>query len=82
MVLNHWFRWEFIQNFTLKTLNLKVDKWSKMVGIDEQKNLIQDWLDKRQFLVLIFYLTPAGVLTADRESPPSSKTKVTPTLMI
>merc|ERR1711947_17365 len=56
-------------------LNLKNDKWSKMVGLDDQKNLIQDWLDKRNLLVLIFYLTPAGVLTADQDSPPSSKTK-------
>ena len=70
------FRWNFIQNFTLKTLNLKNDKWSKMVGLDDQKNLIQDWLDKRNLLVLIFYLTPAGVLIADQDSPPSSKTKV------
>ena len=46
------------------------------VGQDEQKNLIQDFLDKRNMMTLVLYLTPAGVLTADEESPPSSKTKV------
>ena len=46
------------------------------IGQDEQKNLIQDFLDKRNMMTLVLYLTPAGVLTADEESPPSSKTKV------
>ena len=58
-------------------MNLKVDKWSKLIGNDDQKNLIVDWLEKKHIVKLVFYLTPAGQLTADYEAPPSSKTKVT-----
>ena len=57
-------------------MNLKVDKWSKLIGNDDQKNLIVDWLEKKHIVKLVFYLTPAGQLTADYEAPPSSKTKV------
>lgn len=70
------FRIDFLQDYVLKSMNLKVDKWSKMIGNDDQKNLIVDWLEKRHILKLVFFLTPAGQLTADYESPPSSKTKV------
>ena len=59
-------------------MNLKVDKWSKLIGNDDQKNLIVDWLEKKHIMKLVFYLTPAGQLTADYEAPPSSKTKVFP----
>ena len=41
------FRWDFIQKFTLMTLNIKQDKWAKMTGQDDQRNLILDFFEKK-----------------------------------
>ena len=69
------FRWDFFQDFTLRTLNLKADKWGKLLGNDDQKQLILDFLEKKDKLWLIITAQGSGALTASEIPPESSKTK-------
>ena len=39
-------RVDFIQEYTLKTLRLKPDKWSRMVVSDEQRTYINNFVEK------------------------------------
>jgi len=39
-------RYDFIQDYTLKSLRLKSDKWARMTISDEQRNYIIRFLDK------------------------------------
>ena len=73
--LNDSFRWEYLQSKTLKTLNVKVDKWNKMAQNEEQKVVIQDFLDKLEVFAVIIYATPAGQLLPSYEFPTSIKQK-------
>uniref|UniRef100_H2ZKA8 AAA+ ATPase domain-containing protein n=1 Tax=Ciona savignyi TaxID=51511 RepID=H2ZKA8_CIOSA len=70
-------RWDFLQSKTLKTLNLKVDKWAKMIMQEESKILVQEFLDKTDYFCLLIYLTPAGQLNPSYEFPTSIKQKGT-----
>ena len=38
-------RIDFIQDFTLRSLRLKPDKWLRMVVSDEQRGFIQNFVD-------------------------------------
>ena len=69
------FRWDFFQNYTLRTLNLKIDKWGKFIGNDDMKQIVVDFMEKKDKQCLVIYLTPGGALCADEEAPESSKTK-------
>jgi hypothetical protein len=42
MVLQHW-----VQEFTLKSLRLKPDKWARMVVSDEQRNFINNFIERQ-----------------------------------
>jgi len=39
-------RLDFIQDFTLKTLRLKPDKWARMTISDEQRNYINHFIER------------------------------------
>ncbi len=39
-------RYDFIQDYTLKSLRLKSDKWVRMVISDEQRSYIVNFLDR------------------------------------
>ena len=39
-------RVDFIQEYTLKTLRLKPDKWSRMVVSDEQRCFITSFIER------------------------------------
>jgi dynein heavy chain len=39
-------RMEFLQEFTLKSLRLKPDKWARMVVSDEQRNFINNFIER------------------------------------
>ena len=39
-------RFDFIQDFTLKSLRLKPDKWSRMLVSDEQRTFLSNFVDR------------------------------------
>ena len=39
------FRYQFIRDYTLKTLRLKLEKWNKLWIIDEQRSLITKFVE-------------------------------------
>ncbi len=39
-------RYDFLQDFTLKSLRLKPDKWSRMIVSDEQRNFITNFVER------------------------------------
>jgi hypothetical protein len=39
-------RYDFLQDYTLKSLRLKSDKWARMIISDEQRNYILHFLDR------------------------------------
>ena len=41
----YFFRYQFIRDYTLKTLRLKVDKWSKLWGSDEQRHILKQFVE-------------------------------------
>ncbi len=40
------FRMEFIQDYTLKSLRLKPDKWNKLIISDEQRTFINNFIER------------------------------------
>ena len=59
-------RMDFLQEFTLKSLRLKPDKWSRMVVSDEQRNFINNFIERtsRQvlsFVCVFFYVSLYGL---------------------
>ena len=52
-------RVEFLQDFTLKSMRLKIDKWNKIVVHDEQ----------RQYLQVVPFILYTFVYTIGQEEP-------------
>ena len=52
----------FLAEYVLKTFNQKTDKWTKIYNIEENKILINDFLEKTDCSLLIFTCTAAGSL--------------------
>ena len=50
-------RVDFIQEYTLKTLRLKPDKWSRMVVSDEQRTYINNFVEKGTYVLKIIIKT-------------------------
>ena len=47
-------RLDFLQDFTLKSLRLKPDKWARMVVSDEQRTFISNFVDRPSPQVIIY----------------------------
>ena len=41
-------RYDFIQDFTLKSLRLKPDKWVRMMVSDEQRNFVTNFVERER----------------------------------
>jgi dynein heavy chain len=52
----------FVADYVLKTLKLKSDKFAKMYGVDENKQLVHDFFDKADIQILVIQYTAAGAL--------------------
>ncbi len=39
-------RYDFLQDFTLRSLRLKPDKWARMLVSDEQRNFITNFVER------------------------------------
>lgn len=69
-------RVEFMAVYLLKTLKLKSDKWTKMYAIEDNKVLIQEFLDKNEQSLLVFILNSSGTLVVQYNYPNQLKNKV------
>ncbi|XP_043925657.1 dynein axonemal heavy chain 9 [Protopterus annectens] len=68
-------RYEFLENYVLKTFKLKADRWQKCISTDEYQQILQSFLDKNEHSLLVVSLTSAGQLIPSFEFPSSSKNK-------
>ena len=68
-------RFDYISEYILKTFKLKPDKWSKLLGSEEYKQVIIDFFDKPDKPQLIVTLTAAGQLEPGYEFPTGGKNK-------
>ncbi|XP_063817028.1 dynein axonemal heavy chain 9 isoform X3 [Pseudophryne corroboree] len=68
-------RLQFVEEYVLKTLKLKPDRWQKCISSEENKIILQAFLEKADQLVLIIILNPAGLLVPVLEFPNSFKNK-------
>ena len=68
-------RFEFISDYTLKSMKLKADKWAKLQGNDEYRQTIMDFLEKQEYNILIIFQNSAGQLQPSFDFPQSMKAK-------
>jgi dynein heavy chain len=68
-------RIEFMALYVLKTLKLKNDKWTKLYALDENKVIIQEFLEKSDNNLLVFTMNAAQLLAMSYSYPSSIKTK-------
>ena len=68
-------RVEFMALYLLKTLKLKNDKWTKMYGSEENKVIIQEFLDKSDNNIIVFSINSSGILQPATTFPSSVKAK-------
>ena len=68
-------RTEFIAEYVLKTLRVKGDKFTKMYGLEENKQLFMDFFEKPEILQFIVSANPAGGLSVSTQWPDKLKTK-------
>lgn len=68
-------RLEFLQNYTLMSLRLKLEKWTKFLSVDEYKQQVVDFLSLADSMVLVISTNPAGQLYATSGFPAILKNK-------
>ncbi|XP_071954573.1 dynein beta chain, ciliary-like [Antedon mediterranea] len=66
-------RLDFIAEYILKCYKLKPDKWAKCIGVEEQKILMMEFLEKAEHQQLIITMNSAGLLTPAYEFPAALK---------
>ncbi|XP_022235142.1 dynein beta chain, ciliary-like, partial [Limulus polyphemus] len=68
-------RLEFIYSYIELSLKIKPDKWTKMLSVEDNKQLIMDFLDKADRHTLIFADSGSGQLTPLSDFPSILKAK-------
>ncbi|XP_075210990.1 dynein heavy chain at 93AB [Lycorma delicatula] len=68
-------RLEFLGNFVQKTLKLKPEKWSRLLATEEFRNVVMDFLDKPEPVLLIVLQNNAAQLIPATSFPVSLKSK-------
>lgn len=68
-------RLEYMESVTSLILKFKPDKWSKMIGMEENMALFTDFFEKPDVLVLVLTLNPAGMIIPCLGFPASLKSK-------
>ena len=61
-------------NFVLH-LQVRSEKWSKMISQEENMKIIQNFIDKADFRVFVIYLTTSGLLVPINSFPSSTRNK-------
>lgn len=62
-------RFQYLSEIILKTFKLKPDKWAKLLGNDEHKQVIADFFEKSDDHIICIELTNAGALIPSYEFP-------------
>lgn len=68
-------RIEFMALYLLKTLKQKSDKWIKMYALEENKIMIQEFLDKSDNNILVFSINTSGLIWPSLNYPTQVKSK-------
>ena len=68
-------RLEALSQYTLKTIKQKPDKWAKMMGLEENVMMINEFLEKPEIRLLVIFANQQGLLTPSKLFPNSTKTK-------
>ncbi|GCC26775.1 hypothetical protein chiPu_0005195 [Chiloscyllium punctatum] len=68
-------RWGFLQDYVLKALKLKAERWQKCTGTEEHRLVIQEFVENSEQTVLVLSLNPAGHLVPSLHFPNLSKNK-------
>ena len=69
-------RLEFLQDYTLKSLRLKPDKWSKLIISDEQRNYMMNFLDRDLPQEIVISQNIGGQLQVHTDWPSPLRNKV------
>ncbi|CBY35186.1 unnamed protein product, partial [Oikopleura dioica] len=67
--------WDFFEDVVLKTLSIKVDKWTKLVQNEDYRKDFLEFLEKRDRVWIGVLLLPSGQLATVFEPPSTSKNK-------
>jgi len=68
-------RIEFVAEYSLKSLKIKSDKWTKMFAQDENRQICIDFFDKGDNQCLILAINAGGGLAVSTEWPSQFKQK-------
>lgn len=65
----------FVGSYVLKTMRLKDEKWQKLMGNEELKMIVMEWVKRAPVRRLIVTLSNAGALIPTHYFPTTSKGK-------
>lgn len=68
-------RLEYLEGVASLILKFKPDKWSKLIGAEENMALFTEFFEKPDILVLVLTLSPAGMIIPCLGFPASLKSK-------
>ena len=68
-------RMEFLQEYSLKTMKLKPDKWAKMMSQEESTVMLMDYLEKAETRFLCIFVNQQGQMMPTDEFPTVNKAK-------
>ncbi|XP_063367395.1 dynein beta chain, ciliary-like [Cydia amplana] len=68
-------RLEFMQDYLLKALKQKIDKWAKFLTSDD-RHILYRWFENKKSPILVFRMNTAGLLTCSLTFPPISRGKM------
>ena len=68
-------RIEFIADYVLKTLKMKPDRFTKMYGLDENRQVFTDFFEKAESTHLLIFQVPGGGLAVGSDWPQAIKSK-------
>ncbi|KAK7807584.1 hypothetical protein U0070_013890 [Myodes glareolus] len=68
-------RVEYLEAVSFIVLKFKADKWSKLIGAEENMALLMEFFDKTDVSVLVLTLNPAGMIIPCLGFPESLKSK-------
>ncbi|XP_027968229.1 dynein heavy chain 17, axonemal [Eumetopias jubatus] len=68
-------RLEYLEGVASLILKFKPDKWSKLIGAEENMALFTEFFEKPEVLVLVLTLSPAGMIIPCLGFPASLKSK-------
>lgn len=68
-------RLDFIAEYVLRTLKLKEDKWQKCVSIEDNRQVLQEFLERAEQSTLVVSETASGLLQPAAVFPASSSNK-------